>query len=295
MTVVWSGDPLAAHLDGVIAAGVHSPPSGWFLGPVVVDPADGAWVAGKYAGGVAVWDGSAGAMHTLRGIRAVSVLGLLDEWVTVSTVGWINRIHCRTGECENVWWHGDPTMFVDAQPCYDGTNLTLWAHGRVFSGLVVHQFNGITNVYPVDLPAATVCVCWRSTCAGTKSGYVCTADKRVGSFLLELGDPPATCHCLQLRDSAATEMHFDHRYELPDAPTCGAVVTEGGVDTVHYGMPDSMLVVRSAPALTVSTTAVGGGVHAITPFSKNAFILETGNGRRQFTIDMVTNVATLSP
>jgi hypothetical protein len=294
MTVVWIGDPLAAHLDGIVAAGIRSPPSGWFLGPVAVDPADGAWIAGKYREGVAVFDGTSGAMHTLRGIRAVSVLGLLDEWVTVLTVGWVNRIHCRTGECENVWWHGDPTLFVDAQPCYDGAMLTLWAHGKAFTGLVVHQFNGVTNIYPVNLPAATVCVGWRETCSGTKSGYVCTADKRVASFLLELDDPPDTCHCLHLQDSSG-EMLFDHRYQLPSVPTCAAVVTEGGVDTVHFGMLDSMLVVRSTPELVVSTTAVGGGVQAVSALSKNAFILETVNGQRKFTIDVDTNVATLSP
>tara|TARA_B110000967_G_scaffold112390_1_gene115006 strand:+ start:230 stop:925 length:696 start_codon:yes stop_codon:yes gene_type:complete len=231
-------------------------------------------------------------MHTLQGLHACTVLGLLGEWLTLATVEWIVRVHCRTGSCENLWRHADPDATFFAQPCDDPAIITMWVSGRS-PCLMVHYVGGATTTYPVPI-AAIVCVCWRDTCVGIKSGYVCTADKRVASFMLELADPPDTCNCLQLDGAAVGQLQWDHRYELPAVPRCGVVVTLGAVDTVYYGMAESILTIESTGTVAVFQTSVPGGVHSIVPISNNAFHLETGNGPRRFTMDTVTNVADLS-
>jgi hypothetical protein len=269
-------------------AGVQVPPD-WFVGDVFEDAADKMNIAGTYANGFATLN--RGVIRTLNGLRGSKLLGLANGWLCLCTIEWIVRVNAVTGVSENLWRHRDPLATFHVQPCADPTTLTLWTSGS-FTGLVVHAYGSETWVYPVAIHSATVCVGWRSTCPGEKSGYVCTADQKVLSFALMLNSHPE-CLCLHL-DHSVGELNWGSRFKLDACPTCVAVTANQNVETIVFGTKFELLCVEiTGTIVAVSSTPIPGGVSAIRP-ANNAYWLMTGMGPKSFSINMTTNVANLT-
>jgi len=286
--VVWSGNPLAATQHGTPLENYHST-THITSNPIFVEPGTTNKVAGKTLSGHAIFNGETGELHDIPGTCS-ELIGFNNGVVFFKTRELVYGISHPLGEYTQFFTHNDPAAHVSLQPTNTPNTNTFWVDGVGFTGLIVHQQvpgSPATIVrHPCELMGATVCVGWRDTCRGKKSGYVCTSERNVYSFALEIVAVPP-CDCLRFDDHSPVKLSLN--YKLPFSPQCIAISSpDDAQERIIIGTTEETIFITvsitpTKPQVDIKTMSPKG-VHIAGFEKKNAYALFSGAVSKHFFI-----------